>query len=90
MYTCCMIFWSIIVPIALFGCEMWVLNDSAVRAIEDFQVYAGKGIQRLFSRSPNICAFYSLGWIRLERLVEIRKLLFVRSLMALNPDDPSR
>ena len=86
MYTCCMIFWSIIVPIALFGCEMWVLNDSAVRAIEDFQVYAGKRIQRLFSRSPNIWAFYGLGWIRLERLVEIRKLLFVRSLMALNPE----
>ena len=90
MYTCCMIFWSIIVPIALFGCEMWVLNDCAVKAIEEFQVYAGKKIQRLFSKSPNICAFYGLGWIRLERLVEIRKLLFVRSLLALNPDDPSR
>ena len=39
---------------------------------------------------PSVNSSCVLGWIRLERLVEIRKLLFVRSLMALNPDDPSR
>ena len=89
-YTCDVIFWSIIVPIALFGCEVWVLNDKAVEAIEAFQVYAWKRIQRLFGRAPNICAFFGLGWIRLERLIEIKKLMFMRSVLILDVEDPSR
>ena len=90
VYTCNVIFWSIIVPIALFGCEVWILNDKAVEAVEAFQVYEGKRVQRLFRRSPNVCAFFGLGWIRLERLIEIKKLMFVRSILVLNVDDPSR
>ena len=90
VYTCGVIFWTIIVPIALFGCEVWVLSDKAVSALEALQVYAGKKIQRLFRRAPNICGFYGLGWIRLERLIEIKKLMFVHSILALGEDDPSR
>ena len=90
VYTCNVIFWSIIVPIALLGCEVWILNDKAVEAVEAFQVYEGKRVQRLFRRSPNVCAFFGLGWIRLERLIEIKKLMFVRSILVLNVDDPSR
>ena len=66
-------------PIALFGSELWILNDACVSLIESFQNYAGKRVKRHFSRGPNTCAFYSLGWIRLERLIEVRKLLFARS-----------
>ena len=29
---------------------------------------------------------YSLGWIRLERFVEFKHLLFIRSIMAMNDD----
>ena len=90
VHTCDVIFWSIVVPIALFGCEVWVLNDKAIEAIEAFQVYAGKRIQRLIRRAPNICAFFGLGWIRLERLIEIKKLMFVRSVLILDVADPSR
>ena len=90
VFTCCIIFWIIVVPIALFGSEMWILNDKSIRLIEEFQNYAGKRIQRLGPKSPNICAFYGLGWIRLERLIEIKKLLFTRSLLALHETEPSR
>ena len=88
--TCCLIFWVIVAPIALFGCEMLVLNDRSIRLIKEFQTYAGKRIQRLFSKSPNVCAFFGLGWIRLERFIEAKKLLFARSIMALDEGDPSR
>ena len=88
--TCCVIFWSIVAPIALFGCEMWILNDRTVRLLDDFQIYAGKRVQRLYSKSPNICSFFGLGWIRLERLIEVKKLLFVRSLLSLEEHEPSR
>ena len=88
--TCCIIFWAIVVPIALFGCEIGILNDKSITLIEGFQIYAGKRMQRLFKKCPNICAFFGLGWLRLERLIEIKKMMFVRSLLALDADDPSR
>ena len=61
-----------------------------MKLFEDFQTYAGRRIQRLFSRSPRICSFYGLGWIRLERFIEVKKLLFVRSVLSLGLDEPSR
>ena len=88
--TCCLIFWVIVALIAFFGCEMLVLNDESIRLFEEFQTYAGKRIQRLFSKTPNTCAFFSLGWIRIERFIEVKKLLFARSILALDEADPSR
>ena len=88
--TCCLIFWVIVAPIALYGSELLVLNNKSMKLFEDFQTYAGRRIQRLFSRSPKICSFYGLGWIRLERFIEVKKLLFVRSVLSLGLDEPSR
>ena len=31
MATCNIIFWSIVVPVALYSCEVWRLNDGSVR-----------------------------------------------------------
>ena len=33
-----------------------------------------------------INAFYALGWLRLERLVEIKKILFIRTICCLDDD----
>ena len=88
--TCSIIFWVVVAPIALFGSELWILNDRSVSLIESFQNYAGKRVQRLFCRSPNSFSFYSLGWLRLERLVEVKKLLFVRAILSLEVTEPSR
>ena len=88
--TCNTIFWAIVSPITLFWSEMWVLGDKSIKLVEDFQNYAGKRIQRLSGETPNACAFYGLGWIRLERMIEIKKMIFIRSLMALCTTEPSR
>ena len=80
-------FWLIVVPITLFGSELWVLNDKSVNLIEQFQIYAGKRVQRLYSKAPNDCYFFGLGWIRLVRMVEVKKLLFARSILALDDRD---
>ena len=32
---------------------------------------------------PNICALYTLGWMRRKRLVEVKKLLFIWSVLML-------
>ena len=88
--TCNIIFWTIVIPIATFGCELWRITADSINSLDAFQIYAGKKIQRFFSKSPNICSIYGLGWMRLTRFVQIRKLIFLRALLSLDPGDLSR
>ena len=39
--TCNIIFWTIIIPIAIFGCELWLLDSNSIMMLETFQIYAG-------------------------------------------------
>ena len=84
MATCNVIFWSLVVPTALFGSELWRLDGDAIALLEEFQQYAGKRIQRFYSRIPNVCSFFALGWVRLERVVQAKKMLFIRSILVLD------
>ena len=87
MRTCNVIFWGIVVPTALFGCEIWCLTANDINSIHDFQVYAGKRVQRLHPGSPNICSFTGLGWIHLKILILIRKVIFIRTIMVMGDDE---
>ena len=71
------------VPTAIFGCEMWILDDLSYGMIEEFQNYVGKRIERLHPRCLNACSLYGLGWMRMERIIQIRKTMFVRSIMVM-------
>ena len=46
--TCNIIFWTVIIPIAIFGCELWLLDGNSINILETFRIYAGKRIQRFF------------------------------------------
>ena len=81
--TCNYVFWTIIVPIALYGSKLWRLNSGSIKLLDDFQIYAGKRVQRFYTRTPNSCSFFGLGWMRLVRFVQVRKLLFIRATLAL-------
>ena len=87
MNTCNVIFWCIVVPTALFGCEIWCLTANDIAYIEEFQVYAGKRIQRLHPRAPNICSFTGLGWMHLEIITLVRKVLFIRTILTMKEDE---
>ena len=83
---CSIIFWSMTIPIVTFSSELWVLNDDDISTIECFQRYSGRRIQRFHSKSPNETSYASLGWIRIEYYIYIKKLLFIRSIAVLNDD----
>ena len=77
-------------PIATFGAELWILDDKSIQLLETFQVFVGRRIQRLFSKLSKASAYFSLGWICIERFIEIKKLLFVHSILSRNVDDITR
>ena len=58
--------------------------------IQSFQIYAGKKFQRFYSRIPNVCSFFGLGWMRLVRIIQVRKLLFIHAIMSLEDENLSK
>ena len=81
MRTCNIIFWSIIIPILTFGAEIWTQSEPDVELLMNFQIYAGRRLQRLSMRSPRGCSFFGLGWVRISTYILIKKLLFALTII---------
>ena len=79
--TCNLIFWTIVIPIITFGCELWSISDSDILRLQAFQRYAGRRVQRFPQRSPSSSSFFGLGWVRLETLISVKKVLFIHTLV---------
>ena len=88
MKTCNLIFWTIVMPIITFGCEIWQVNDRDIENLQYFQRYAGRRVQRFPKRSPISSSYYGLGWVRIETYIQIKKLLFLLTLI--NMDNLNR
>ena len=78
------------IPIATFGAKLWILDDKGLLHLKSFQVFVGRRIQRLFLKSPNASAYFSLGWVHLEMYVEIKKLLFLHSVLSHDVEDTTQ
>ena len=83
MSTCNLIFWSLVVPITLFGSELWVLQEQDITDLDSFQRLVGRRIQRFHPRSPTHTSIRGLGWLRLETFVYARKILFLRTVLCM-------
>ena len=79
--TCNLIFWTIVIPIITFGCELWPLYDNDILRLQAFQRYAGRRVQRFPQRSPGCSSFFGLGWIKIETLIIVKKVVFIHTLI---------
>ena len=86
MSVCNIIFWAVVVPIITFGCETWVLCDRDRENLLAFQRFAGRRVQRLSYRSPNASSFFGLGWSRLTTYIDVKKLLFVLTIIKMDSE----
>ena len=58
--------------------------------LNDFQRYAAKRIQRFNRRALNATSIACLGWINIIRLIQVKKLLFLRTILILDENNPIR
>ena len=86
MKVCSTLFWSIIAPIVTYGSEIWVLRGDEIESIRKFQRMVGRRCQRLHPKSPNYSAYLPLGWMSLDRFIQGKKLMFLRTILNLEDD----
>ena len=86
MRVCSTLFWSIIAPIVTYGCEVWVLRGDEIELLRKFQRMVGRRCQRFYKRSPNYGAYAPMGWLSLDRYIQGKKLMFLRTITELDDD----
>ena len=86
MNTCNLLFWSITVPITLFGAELWVFQPSDLHELDLFQRQVGRRMQRFHSRAPIHTGIRDLRWIRLETFIYTKKVMFLRTILCMGDE----
>ena len=84
MKTCATLFWTIIIPVVTFGSELWVLKGHEIEFLRKFQRQIGRRCQRFPDRSPNYSAYIPLGWLSIDRMIQIKKLMFLKTITNLD------
>ena len=82
--TCNVIYWAVVIPTLLFGCEIWLIKNKDIEILNAFQRYAARRIQRLHSRALNATSCMCLGWMNIVNVVIARKLIFIRTIMVMD------
>ena len=87
MGTCNVIYWQVVIPTVTFGSEVLISSEKDKELLNSFQIYASKRIQRFPQRAPNASCSYSLGWLKIISFIKVKQLLFVRSILKMDPDN---
>ena len=81
--TCCMIFWTVVMPTLCFGCELWIIKNKDMHLLQSFQRYSARRLQRLHPRSLNSTSRICLGWIDILLYIMAKKALFIRTIFVM-------
>ena len=85
-----LIYWTVIIPILCFGCEIWVLKKKDIELLSAFQRYAARRLQRFHTRSINVTSYLCLGWMSIINYIKALKLIFLRSIVVMKEYIPLR
>ena len=83
--TALSLFNTFVLPILLYGCEIWSLNDPLLEKLESFQGEIGKRILSLPKYYNNLSVKIALKWPSFRVLVLIRKLSYLAKLLSQEP-----
>ena len=88
--TCMVIFWSVVIPTLLFGCEAWFIKYRDMELLRSFQRYAARRLQRLHYLSLNVTAEACHGCMDIVCFIKARKIIFFWSIIAMKEYMPIR
>ena len=74
------IYLTCVIPVLLYGCENWILNDQLILDLECFQAWAGKRILGLTKHHSNTIVPIALDLPFIQAHILIRKLKFLYRL----------
>ena len=81
------IYYSVVLPKALYACELWnTYSASDILRLERVHGYCVKHIYGLFTPTSTLFAFTCLCTVRIETLIEYRKLTLLGQLCRLEND----
>ena len=83
-----LIYWTVVIPILCFGCEIWVIKKKDEDLLTAFQRYAARRLQRFHTRSVNITSFVCLGWMGIINYIKARQVVFLRSIVVMKENMP--
>ena len=75
------VFEACIIPICLYGSENWLLTESLLKLLEDFQAEVGKKILRLPKCHTKLSTLIALGWPTMRYRIFSRKISFLFKLL---------
>ena len=55
-----------------------MVGDYDIESLQAFQRYARRRLQRFPIRSTGSTSYHGLGWVRLDTVVQIKKLIFYK------------
>ena len=83
LMTCNLIYWTIVIPTLLFGCEVWVIKHKDIELLNAFQRYAARRLQRFRFNSFNATSYACLGWMNIIQFIKARKIIFLRTILVM-------
>ena len=81
------IYLACILPILLYGCENWILNDSLLDRLDCFQAWVGKRILSLTKFHNNTIIPVALDLPSTRSVILMKKLKFLAKLMSYRVPD---
>ena len=88
--TCNLIFWTLVIPTLMFGCEIWLIKQKDIDLLNAFQRYAARRLQRFHFSSFNITSYVLLGWMNIVLFIKARKVIFIRTILMMEEKMPIR
>jgi hypothetical protein len=75
------VFEACTIPICLYGSENWLLTESLLKLLKDFQAEVGKKILRLPKCHTKLSTLIALGWPTMRYRIFSRKISFLFKLL---------
>ena len=78
-------YWTICVSSMCYGCEVMSISDKNMELLESFHRNVAKRIQWLPDKCNSLMCLAGLGWWSLSAYMDIRRLLFLHSVLSKSP-----